>query len=182
MDGTQIEELHRVLSARLAEDRASIVHELEGKPFPLVLDALAAKGQPLRSEALEQVLRFVLGEVERRSQERGLLCVAPGPGLASLVRDELTRFEASHTRTELVLVTDDRADTPAGAPITCVTPAQIGTRRPFLVYYAEGPGYALVGETEATTSATLLFQTADRVTVEHLAFQLQRALGVPITR
>jgi diguanylate cyclase (GGDEF)-like protein len=182
MDGTQIEELHRVLSARLAEDRASIVHELEGKPFPLVLDALAAKGQPLRSDALEQVLRFVLGEVERRSQERGLLCVAPGPGLASLVRDELTRFEASHTRTELVLVTDDRADTPAGAPITCVTPAQIGTRRPFLVYYAEGPGYALVGETEATTSATLLFQTADRVTVEHLAFQLQRALGVPITR
>jgi diguanylate cyclase (GGDEF)-like protein len=182
MDGTQIEELHRVLSTRLAEDRASIVHELEGKPFPLVLDALAAKGQPLRSDALEQVLRFVLGEVERRSQERGLLCVAPGPGLASLVRDELTRFEASHTRTELVLVTDDRADTPAGAPITCVTPAQIGTRRPFLVYYAEGPGYALVGETEATTSATLLFQTADRVTVEHLAFQLQRALGVPITR
>jgi len=182
MDGTQIEELHRVLAVRLAEDRASVVHELEGKPFPLVLDALAAKGQPLRSDALEQVLRFVLGEVERRSQERGLLCVAPGPGLAGLVRDELTRFDATHTRTELVLVTDDRGDTPTGAPVTCVTPAQIGTRRPFLVYYAEGPGYALVGETEATTSATLLFQTADRVTVEHLAFQLQRALGVPITR
>jgi hypothetical protein len=182
MDGTQIEELHRVLAVRLAEDRASVVHELEGKPFPLVLDALAAKGQPLRSDSLEQVLRFVLWEVERRSQERGLLCVAPGPGLAGLVRDELTRFDATHTRTELVLVTDDRGDTPTGAPITCVTPAQIGTRRPFLVYYAEGPGYALVGETEATTSATLLFQTADRVTVEHLAFQLQRALGVPITR
>lgn len=182
MDGTQIEELHRVLASRLAEDRASILHELEGKPFPLVLDALAAKGQPLRSDALEQVLRFVLGEVERRSQERGLLCVAPGPGLASLVREELTRFDPSNTRTELVLVADERGETPAGAPITCVTPAQIGTRRPFLVYYAEGPGYALVGETEATTSATLLYQTADRVTVEHLAFQLQRALGVPITR
>lgn len=182
MDGTQIEELHRVLGSRLAEDRASVVHELEGKPFPLVLDALAAKGQPLRSDALEQVLRFVLGEVERRSQERGLLCVAPGPGLASLVREELTRFDAAHTRTELVLVADERGESPTGAPITCVTPAQIGTRRPFLVYYAEGPGYALVGETEATTSATLLFQTSDRVTVEHLAFQLQRALGVPITR
>lgn len=182
VDGTQIEELHRVLGARLAEDRVSVVHELEGKPFPLVLDALAARGQPLRSDALEQVLRFVLGEVERRSQERGLLCVAPGPGLASLVREELTRFDATHTRTELVLVADERGEAATGAPITCVTPAQIGTRRPFLVYYAEGPGYALVGETESTTSATLLFQTADRVTVEHLAFQLQRALGVPITR
>ena len=54
--------------------------------------------------------------------------------------------------------------------------------RPFLVYYAEGPGYALVGEPDAEAASPVLFQTADRVTVEHLAFQLQRALGVPITR
>jgi diguanylate cyclase (GGDEF)-like protein len=182
VDGTQLEELRRVLAARLVEDRESVVHELEGKPFPLVLDALAAKGQPLGAEALEQVLRFVLNEVERRGHERGLLCVAPGAGLASLVRDELARFDPGHTRTELVLVADDRGTAPGGAPVTCVTPAQIGTRRPFLVYYAEGPGYALVGEPEATSGASLLFQTADRVAVEHLAFQLQRALGVPITR
>jgi hypothetical protein len=69
VDGTQIEELNRVLSARLAEDRESIVHELEGKPFPLVLDALASKGQPLGSSAA-QVLRFVLGVSD-----------APGRGL-----------------------------------------------------------------------------------------------------
>jgi hypothetical protein len=128
------------------------------------------------------VLRFVLGEVERRSQERGLLCLAPGPGLVSLVREELSRFDPTQTRTEVVLVADEQAESLGGAPVTHVAPAQIGTRRPFLVYYAEGPGYALVGEPEASAAAPVLFQTADRVTVEHLAFQLQRALGVPITR
>jgi diguanylate cyclase (GGDEF)-like protein len=182
VDGTQIEELRRMLAARLVEDRESIVHELEGKPFPLVLDALAARGQALSAEALPQVLRFVLGEVERRSQERGLLCLAPGPGLVSLVREELSRFDPTQTRTEVVLVADEQAESLGGAPVTHVAPAQIGTRRPFLVYYAEGPGYALVGEPEASAAAPVLFQTADRVTVEHLAFQLQRALGVPITR
>ncbi len=182
VDGTQIEELRRMLAARLGEDRESIVHELEGKPFPLVLDALAAKGQALGAEALPQVLRFVLTEVERRSQERGLLCVAPGPGLVHLVREELARFDPSQTRTEVVLVSDERADSLVGSPVTCVAPSQIGTRRPFLVYYAEGPGYALVGEPDAANGSPVLFQTSDRVTVEHLAFQLQRALGVPITR
>ncbi|RIL07103.1 MAG: hypothetical protein DCC71_04280 [Proteobacteria bacterium] len=182
VDGTQLEELRSALASRLVEDRESIVHELEGKPFPLVLDALAAKGQPLGADALGEILRFVLGEVERRAHERGLLCVAPGPELAGIARDELARFDPVHTRTELVLVAEERAASLAGAPITCVTPAQIGTRRPFLVYYAEGPGYALVGEPQAADGSTLLFQTGDRVTVEHLAFQLQRALGVPITR
>jgi hypothetical protein len=146
------------------------------------LDALAAKGQPLGAEVFPQVLRFVLGEVERRSQERGLLCVAPGAQFLHLVREELARFDPSQTRTELVLVADERAESLAGSTVTCVTPSQIGTRRPFLVYYAEGPGYALVGEPDASAGSPVLFQTADRVTVEHLAFQLQRALGVPITR
>ena len=182
VDGTQIEELRRVLSARLAEDRESIVHELEGKPFPLVLDALASKGQPLGAEVLPQVLRFVLGEVERRSQERGLLCVAPGAQWLHLVREELARFDPSQTHTEVVLVSDERAESLAGSNVTCVTPSQIGTRRPFLVYYAEGPGYALVGEPDESAASPVLFQTADRVMVEHLAFQLQHALGVPITR
>jgi len=182
VDGSQLDDLRRLLAARLVEDRESVVHELEGKPFPLVLDALAAKGRPLGAEALEQVLRFVLGEVERRAGERGLLCIAPGPALAPLVREELGRFDPGNTRTELVLVTDEPASAFSGAPVSCVAPAQIGTRRPFLVYYAEGPGYALVAEPVARDVATVLFQTADRVTIEHLAFQLQRALGVPITR
>jgi diguanylate cyclase (GGDEF)-like protein len=182
VDGSQIDELRRLLAARLVEDRESVVHELEGKPFPLVLDALAGKGRRIDAEALEELLRFVLGEVERRAGERGLLCIAPGAALASLVREELSRFDPAHTRTELVLVTDEPPSALAGAPVSCVAPSQIGTRRPFLVYYAEGPGYALVGEAAASDGATMLFQTADRVTIEHLAFQLQRALGVPITR
>lgn len=182
IDGTQIEELRRVLSSRLAEDRDSPIQELEGKPFPLVLDALAAKGRPLGTEALEQVLRFVLSEVERRAHERGILCIAAGAGLAHVVREELGRLDPAHMRTELVVVAEERSEMFAGAPVTWVTPAQIGTRRPFLVYYAEGPGYALIAEPDPAGPGAALFQTADRVTVEHLAFQLQRALGVPITR
>jgi GGDEF domain-containing protein len=182
VDGTQLEELARVLAARLAEDRDSLVHSLglEHKPFPILLDALAGRGDPLGVDAFEQVLRFVLAEVERRAAERGILCVSPGSALLPVAREGLARLDPAHTRTELVVVSDARADALAGVPVTCVPPQQIGTRRPFLLYYAEGPAYALVGETGAVGAS--LFQTSDRVLVEHLAFQLQRALGVPISR
>jgi len=182
VDGTQLEELTRVLGARLAEDRDSLVHSLglEHKPFPILLDSLAGRGEPLGSDTIEQVLRFVLTEVERRAAERGILCVAPGSALLPVAREGLARLDPAHTRTELVVVSDGRADALAGVPVTCVPPQQIGTRRPFLLYYAEGPAYALVGETGAVGGS--LFQTSDRVLVEHLAFQLQRALGVPIAR
>ncbi|HTY18923.1 MAG TPA: response regulator [Myxococcota bacterium] len=182
VDGTQLEELSRVLGGRLAEDRDSLVHSLglEHKPFPILLDALAGRGEALGVDAFEQVLRFVLAEVERRAVERGILCVSPGSALLPVVREGLARLDPAHTRTELVVVSDGRADALAGVPVTCVPPQQIGTRRPFLLYYAEGPAYALVGDASAAGGG--LFQTSDRVLVEHLAFQLQRALGVPISR
>jgi diguanylate cyclase (GGDEF)-like protein len=184
VDGTQIEELERTLGARLAEDRESLVHALglEHKPFPILLDALAGRGEPLTADAFEQVVRFVIAEVERRATERGILCISPGPSLLHVVRDGLARLDPAQTRTELVVVTDGRPDALAGVPVTCVAPQQIGSRRPFLLYYAEGPAYALVGEPGAAGDAATLFQSADRVLVEHLAFQLQRALGVPIAR
>ena len=184
VDGTQLEELERTLAARLEADRDSLVHALglEHKPFPILLDALAGRGEPLPADAFDQVVRFVIAEVERRASERGLLCISPGPSLLPVVRDGLARLDPAQTRTELVVVTDGRADALAGVPVTCVAPQQIGSRRPFLLYYAEGPAYALVGEPGAAGDAATLFQTADRVLVEHLAFQLQRALGVPIAR
>lgn len=184
VDGSQLEELERVLAARLAEDRESLVHALglEHKPFPILLDALAGRGEPLPADAFEQVLRFVIAEVERRATERGILCISPGPSLLHVVRDGLARLDPAATRTELVVVSDGRPDALAGVPATGVAPQQIGTRRPFLLYYAEGPAYALVGEPGAAGDAATLFQSADRVLVEHLAFQLQRALGVPIAR
>ena len=182
VDGIQLEELARVLGGRLAEDRDSLVHALglEHKPFPILLDALAGRGEELGGDAIEQVLRFVLAEVERRAAERGILCVAPGAALLPVVREGLARLDPAHTRTELVVVCEARADALAGVPATCVPPQQIGTRRPFLLYYAEGPAYALVGDNGMAGGS--VFQTSDRVLVEHLAFQLQRALGVPISR
>jgi FixJ family two-component response regulator/GGDEF domain-containing protein len=182
VDGAQLGDLVGVLGARLVEDRESLVHALglEHKPFPILLDALAGRGEPLGADAFEQVLRFVLAEVERRARERGILCVSPGPSLLHVVRDGLARLDPAHTRTQLVVVSDGRAEALAGVPATAIAPQQIGSRRPFLLYYAEGPAYALVGEPGAAGDAAILFQTADRVLVEHLAFQLQRALGVPI--
>lgn len=184
VDGTQMDELERTLVARLAEDRESLVHALglEHKPFPILLDALAGCGEPLPADAFEQVLRFVIAEVDRRASERGILCISPGPSLLHVVREGLARLDPAQTRTELVVVTDGRAEALTGVPVTCAAPQQIGSRRPFLLYYAEGPAYALVGEPGAAGDAATLFQTADRVLVEHLAFQLQRALGVPIAR
>ena len=52
-----------------------------------------------------------------------------------------------------------------------------GTPAPFLVYYGDGPAYALVRDETVDEGQTMVFQTDDPVLVEQLAFQLGRDLG-----
>jgi DNA-binding response OmpR family regulator/GGDEF domain-containing protein len=182
VDGSQLEDLLETLRARIAGDRESLVRELdlETKPLPILLDALATLGRPLGAQTLEEVLRFLLAELERRCGERGIACLAPGPGRFHAVREGLSRLDPETTRTEVVLVAEEEPESLVGAPVTIVAPQRLGTQRPFALYYAEGPAYALIGT--SGEGPMRLFHSSDRVLVEHLAFQLQRALGVPITR
>jgi len=181
-DGTQLEALNRVLEARLEDDRSTLLRrlDLEHESFAGAVDALLEHARPGHPDAAEQVMRFAIDEVARRPQDRGVLFVSPGAGLPPAVRDSLERLRGLAPRTEVVLVGDHKPDVLAGAPVTCVSSRRAGTRAPFLIYFGEGPCYALVRERGERGVPPPLFHTNDRSLVEHLAFQLQRDLGVSL--
>lgn len=181
-DATQLETLWQLLQTRLEEERQSLVRSLglDATSFAASVHALLARAEPAPPALPEQVSRFVLEEVARRPRERGLLFLAPGAGLSGPVREGLERLRGTSTRTEIVLVDEGPADPLAGSPVTCVSPRRVGTRAPFLVYYGEGPAYALLRQRESDGGSGGIFHTADRALVEHLAFQLQRDLGLPV--
>jgi two-component system, cell cycle response regulator len=182
-DGTQLEALYGVLDARIDEERRSLVHalELESQSFTGSVKALLDRRIAAPPELPEQVMRFLLDEVSRRPRERGLLFLAPGPALSSTLRDGFEQLRGLQPRTEVVLVADEIGETLAGAPLTCVSPRRAGTRASFVVYYGEGPAYALVSDSSGEGGQGGVFHTDERVLVEHLAFQLQRDLGIPVT-
>ena len=182
-DGTQLEALYSVLDSRIDEDRRSLVHRLalESQSFTGSVKALLEQRLPVPAALPEQVMRFLLDEVGRRPRERGLLFLAPGPALTSGLRDGLEQLRGLEPRTEVVLVADAVGDALAGAPLTCVSPRRAGTRAAFAVYYGEGPAYAMLSDGAGNGAKGAVFQTDERVLVEHLAFQLQRDLGIPVT-
>ncbi len=181
-DGTQVEILSSVLDARLEDDRKTLLRTLqaEGESFAGTLDRLLELARPGPASTPEQVMRFAVDEVLRRPRDRGLLFVAPGEGLSASVREGLERLRGLQPRAEVVLVGDGRPESMAGTPVTCVSARRAGTRAPFVIYYGEGPAYALVRERSEAQAEPPFFHTADRSLVEHLAFQLQRDLGVSL--
>lgn len=181
-DGLHLEALREVLERRLEEDRRSLVRafDLEAAPFRGLVDALLAEAQPGRAETSGQMGRFLLGEVARRSHERGLLFLAPGSRGMGPLREGLDALRGLDPRTEVVMVAEREADWMPGLPVTWVSPLRAGTSCPFVVYYGEGPPYALVRDVSGSGDEVSLYQTSDPVTVEHLAFQLGRDLGIPI--
>ncbi len=181
-DGTQLDAMTRVLDERLEADRTTLVHELEleGESFAASVDALLQRAGCERSEVAEQAMRLLIDEVGRRPRDRGLLFVAPGGGPTAPVREALERLRDVAPLTEVVLVGDGKSDALAGVPVTCVSARRAGTRAPFLVYFGEGPAYALVRERSDEAGRPPLFHTGDRPLVEHLAFQLQRDLGISL--
>ncbi len=181
-DGTQLEALDRVLDRRLQAHRDSLVQrlDLEGKTFKQSVDALIDQAEPARPELPGQITEFLLEEVQRRRADRGLLVVQPGAGLLPLVKEHLARLSGSEIETDIVVLCDTDEDGVSGAPATWVPSGSAGGERPFLLYYGEGPAYALVTQEQQQDAWLPLFHSDDRRLVEHLAFQLQRDLGIPL--
>lgn len=181
-DATSLEELQGTLERRLEADRKSVLRalELETAPFRGAVDALLAEAQEGREHFADQAVRFVLEEVARRPEERGLLFVAPGAALAGAVRDGLEGLRGLDLRSEVVLLSDRQDERFSGIPVTRVSPLRSGTPNPFLVWCGEGGGYALLREEAGRGEVPVFYHTDDPVVVEHLAFQLGRDLGIPI--
>ncbi|MBW2234309.1 MAG: response regulator [Deltaproteobacteria bacterium] len=181
-DGTQVEILGHALEARLEDDRTTLLRSLdiEQESFSGAVDALLELARPGSPQTPEQVMRFAIDEVARRPRDRGLVFVSPGSGIPAGVRESLERLRGLQPRAEVVLVSDAKADAVAGGPVTCVSARRAGTRVPFVIYYGEGPAYALIRERSEDGDASPFFHTSDRSLVEHLAFKLQRDLGVSV--
>jgi diguanylate cyclase (GGDEF)-like protein len=180
-DGTGLDALRASLDRRIELDRASVLRalSLDRAPFRGLVDAFLADGVPGRTETAEQIARFVLGDLARRPQERGVLFVAPGEALTRAVGEALAALKPGEPATHLVLVAD-RNDLATELPVTWAPPSRAGTDAAFLVYFGEGPPYALLQENSAEPRDVALYHTSDPILVEHLAFQLGHELGVPI--
>jgi diguanylate cyclase (GGDEF)-like protein len=177
-DGDQLETLVRVLDGRLDEARGSVVRELgsEKGSFALMAEGLLRVGAPGRAETADQATRFLLDEVARRPGDRGLLFLSPGASLSPPVREGLERLRGLDFATQVVMLTE-RGDTPPGVPVRAAPRRQSGFEHPFVIYYGEGPAYALIGDADSAT----LYHTGDRALVEHLAFELQRDLEIALS-
>lgn len=181
-DGANVDALCETLIARIAEDRASFLraHELEQAPFRGLVDALLAEAPTANGALVEQVSTFLIGEIVRRPDERGLLFVGPGGVLHPPLRQALEQLRGLASKTDVVIVADRGDGAPQGLPVTWVSPLRAGTDSPFVVYFGDRPAYALVREPGSDAGEASLYHTADRVLVEHLTFQLGRDLGIPI--
>jgi hypothetical protein len=81
--------------------------------------------------------------------------------------------------TEIAVIAE-REGWPHDVPsITWVPPERAPGLPPFLVYYGEGPAYALVRDEKESDGETQFFHTGDRNLVAHLAFRLQAEISVP---
>lgn len=179
-DGTQLETLQARIDERGREDAASAARNLRqgGEPFGRALGHLVASAPPGRVELAEQAARYMLREVSRRPQERGLLYLCPGAVMSAALRDGLEGLRHLSPRTEIVLISERPAA--PGLPVTQVKPVRTGTRLPFLLYCGEGPAFVLAQEAGSEHAERALFQSCDRALVEHLAFSLGRDLGLAI--
>jgi diguanylate cyclase (GGDEF)-like protein len=182
-DGSGLDALRASLDRRIELDRASLLRalSLDRAPFRGLVDAFLADGFQGRGETAEQITRFVLQDLARRPRERGVLFLAPGTALAAAVGEALQGLRPGDPAAHLVLVAE-RGAVATELPVTWAPPARLGTDAAFLVYFGEGPAYALLregGQAEKEREPTL-YHSSDPVLVEHLAFQLGHELGVPI--
>ena len=109
-----------------------------------------------------------------------MLFLSPGARWLPEILEVLEDVAALPSRAEIVLIAEgeSRETSPR---ITWVGKSGLDPRRPFVVYFGDGPAYAMVGQPNGQGGRVPIFQTADRALVEHLAFELQRELGVTLS-
>jgi two-component system cell cycle response regulator len=181
-DATQLDALSEVLETRLEENRVSTLAAMSTgeHPFAALLETLLERAQPQAPDMPEQITRFLMDDLSRRPRDRGLLFISPGAALMPSVVEGIERLVLAEARTELVLVAERSEELANEDNVTWVAPTAAGTDRPFVLYYGDGPAYAMLTAHKPSAEGLGFFHTSDRVLVEHLVFQLQRDLGIPV--
>ncbi len=183
-DGNQLVDLLRVLGERVDQSHSSLLAERsdlsERQQLDPLLDRLLEMGSIQSAETEGQILRFVLEDIVRRPADRGVLVIAPGSRWLPDVLETLHEMRGRTIRTEIVVLAEG-VERDANPQVTWISKSLLDARRPLLVYYGEGPAYAMVGSVPTASETTPIYQTADRRLVEHLAFELQRELGILIS-
>ena len=181
VDGSQLDRLVRVLDERVEQSRTSLLVTrpdlAEPQPIDRLLDRLLKLGSTQPAETEGQILRFVLEDVVRRPGDRAVLVLSPGTRWLPDVLETLHEIRGRSTRTEIVVLAEG-AERDVNPQVTWITKSSLDARRAFLVYYGEGPAFAMIGALTAADEKASIYQTADRALVEHLAFELQRELGI----
>ena len=184
IDGTQLEALFRVLDERVAQARDSLLvarpELMRSQSLDPVFDRMREMGSVEPMEIEGQILRFVLEDVVRRPSDRGVLFLSPGARWLPELLETLQELRGRQGRTQIFVLAESE-DREAPPQVSWLTKSRLDSRRPFVVYYGDGPAYAMVGQVALAATRAAIFQTADRALVEHLAFELQRELGVRLT-
>ena len=184
VDGGQVDSLMGVLDARIVESRGGLLATRsdlqEVRTLDPLFDRLLELGDVQPVEIEGQILRFVLEDLFRRPGDRGVLILSPGTRWLADVLETFHETRGLQTQTEVVMLADGAARS-TNPQITWISKSSVDDRRPFLVYYGEGPAFAMIGSATSASPNSAIFQTADRSLVEHLAFELQRELGILIS-
>ena len=184
VDGTQVESLQRVLEQRVKQSEQSLIAArpefARRQALDPLLDRMLELGTIEPVEAEGQILRFVLEDVVRRPAERGVLFLSPGVRWLPDVLEALQEIQGQACRAEIILIAEGEQQEP-NPQVTWVTKSELDSRRPFLVYFGDGPAYAMIGQLTLAAAKTAIFQTSDRALVEHLAFELGRELGIVLS-
>jgi hypothetical protein len=177
-DGTQLETLERILDERLEQTRAGAGRRLEQRSIGESLEILLGDGEVDSPERTEQIARFLLAEVGRKSHERGLLFLKPGSALAAVTLEGLDAIRGDAAGgIEVVVFAQPPPSVESAPSITWVDPERIPGLPPFLIHFGAGPSYALIQDDKASQDGVRFFHTSERGVVEHLSFQLQAELA-----
>jgi hypothetical protein len=149
----------------------------------LALTCLLARGHLEPAAHRDQLARFVLEDVVAHPSERSILFVAPGAGDRTLLDllEPLADSKAEDCGTHVVVLGSNErrpaSFSPSG-PLTWLPARSVGPERSLLLYYGDGPAYALVSAAARRDETVPFFHTDDRALVAQLMLQLQRDLGM----
>jgi FixJ family two-component response regulator/GGDEF domain-containing protein len=182
-DGTQIDGLLEVLEERIGSARNSVLseHSLHEQPFAELLEVLLSLGENQGDDVPPQIARFLLEDLARRPKDAGVLFIEPGRQLLPHLLDGIDRIAEMDANTEIVMIADPVASVDSKAAVTWVPPAPGALDRSFLLYYGDGPAFAMVTADRPGGGPAAVFHSSDRVLVEHLVFQLHRDLYIPVS-